>query len=266
MRNCRRFTTVHSVGAALFGTVFEVEGSGRDGQVLVVCEHASRRLPDTLGDIGLSPDQLESHIAWDIGAAGLAKELSLKLNGPLVRGAISRLVYDLNRPPEAHDAIPVQSEATVIPGNRDLSTAERVARVEQIYRPFEAALDMEIRQRPRLKALVTVHSYTPVWFGDPREVEIGILCGRDPRLAELVLHAAREAAPHRDIRLNAPYGPQDGVAHTLDRHGAGNDLPSVMIEIRNDLIADEAHQAGLAADLASWVRTAVTSLKAGAAL
>ncbi|MDJ0857770.1 MAG: N-formylglutamate amidohydrolase [Dinoroseobacter sp.] len=250
----------------MFGTVFEVEGSGRDGQVLVVCEHASRRLPNTLGDLGLSPVHLESHIAWDIGAMGLAKELSKKLNGPLVRGAISRLVYDLNRPPEAHDAIPVQSEATVIPGNRNLSASERAARVEQIYRPFEAALDATIQTRPGLEALVTVHSYTPVWFGDPREVEIGILCGRDPRLAERVLRVAREAAPHRDIRLNAPYGPEDGVAHTLDRHGAGNDLPSVMIEIRNDLIADDARHTALATDLAGWVRTALASLKEGAAL
>lgn len=250
----------------MFGTVLEVEGSERAGQFLVVCEHASCQLPEQLGDLGLSPEDRQSHIAWDIGASGVARELAVRLGGPLVSGAISRLVYDLNRPPWAHDAMPVQSEATVIPGNRGLSKAEREARVEHVYRPFEAALDGAIRQRPGLDALVTVHSFTPVWFGEPREVEIGIVCGRDERLAERVIRVARDAAPDRDIRLNVPYGPEHGVAHTLDRHGASNGLPSVMIEIRNDLIADEANHAALAADLAGWVRTAVASLKEGAAL
>lgn len=244
----------------------EVEGSERAGQYLIVCEHASRRIPENLEDLGLGPEHLESHIAWDIGASGVARELAVRLGGPLVSGAISRLVYDLNRPPSAHDATPAQSEATIIPGNRGLSTAEREARVEHVYRPFERALDAAIRQRPGLEALVTVHSFTPVWFGEPRDVEIGIVCGRDARLAERVLHVARDAAPGRDIRLNVPYGPEHGVAHTLDRHGAANGLPSVMIEIRNDLIADEANHAALAADLAGWVRTAVASLKEGAAL
>ncbi len=249
----------------MFGTVVEFEGCGRDGPFLIVCEHASCRLPEELSNLGLAAEHLESHIAWDIGASGLASALARRLGGPLVRGAISRLVYDLNRPPEAHDAIPARSEDIPIPGNGNLSTSERAQRVDQVYRPFEAALDGAIRQRASLEALVTVHSFTPVWLGEPRDVEIGILCGRDTRLAERVLGIAQASAPDRDIRFNEPYGPQDGVAHTLDRHGAANDLPSVMIEIRNDLISEEEEREAIAEELAGWVQAATASLNEGRA-
>ena len=218
----------------------------RSGQsdILLVCEHASRRIPRTLGTLGLDPVALEAHIAWDPGALAVAERLSAQLDATLVKQNFSRLVYDCNRPPHSPDAMPVVSEVYEIAANRALGDEERQARIDEIYRPFQSALAEVIASRIQAgqgTVLVTIHSFTPVYKGVQRAVEIGILHDRDQRMADRMLELAEDDKSYL-TRRNEPYGPADGVTHTLCEHGLANNLPNVMIEIRNDLIADEKGQ------------------------
>ena len=208
---------------------------------VLVCEHASNRVPKQLGNLGLSADELQKHIAWDIGAEGVSRLMSRLLDAPLVLQRYSRLVFDCNRPPEAVDAMPEMSETTAIPGNKGLSAADKMARVEAIYRPFHGGLAHMLDQRAcegRATSLVTIHSFTKVYKGKERAVELGILFDRDARIADRLI----KAFPKVDVRLNEPYGPKDGVMHTVNLHAAPRGIKSVMIEIRNDRIANERGQ------------------------
>lgn len=242
-----------------FGTVAHVDDR-EGGDVVVVCEHASNRMPAGLGGLGLAPELLTSHIAWDPGALGLARAIGEAFDAPLVHGGVSRLVYDCNRPPEAPDAIPEMSEIHPIPGNRALSPADRAARAT-IHQGFHARLGAVIEAR-RPALMVTVHSFTPVYRGAARAVEIGVLHGRDPAFARAMM-ATRPADGGRDIRLNEPYGPEDGVAHTLDLQGAARGLANVMIEVRNDLLATPEAEREIAALLAPWIERARSAADAG---
>lgn len=226
---------------------------GTGAEVIVVCEHASPRIPEGLQGLGLSDAARLSHIAWDPGALDLARMMAAQTGATLVHGGISRLVYDCNRPPEAASAIPVRSEIFDIPGNVALTAKARQARVDAIYRPFHDRLAERIRAlRPFLALMVTVHSFTPVYMGQRRAVDIGILHGKDPAFAEAMMRSAPQDAG-LVIRLNEPYSAADGVAHTLDMHGAVNGLANVMLEVRNDLIATEAQQARMAQLLIQWI-------------
>ncbi len=241
----------HDLGPEL-GDVLHVCPAGPEARVIVVCEHASNRIPAALNGLGLAPGLAESHIAWDPGALPVARALSERLSAPLVHGGISRLVYDCNRPPEAADAIPPVSEIHEIPGNRGLIESERQMRIAEVYDPFRASLAEEIARYRNLSLLVTVHSFTPVYRGEHRTVELGLLHGTDPRFAAAMAEAP-PAGWRFDTRINEPYGPADGVTHTLDLHGPPNGLMSVMLEIRNDLIATEEDQAAMAAALGDWI-------------
>lgn len=246
-----------------FGQVAEVACTTPSPSVLVVCEHASNRIPDGLHSLSVSPEVQRSHVAWDPGALGVARALSQRLPSVLVHCTVSRLVYDCNRPPDAPSAIPERSERYDIPGNRGLSAGGRAQRVDGVFRPFSDALAHQIKaHRASLQAMVTVHSFTPVYDGVARAVDLGILHGQDARLAHAMMDQPPHGVPY-DIRLNAPYGPSDGVAHTLDTHGTGNGLRNVMIEIRNDLIATAEAQEAMGALLAGWIE-AVLASEAGA--
>ncbi len=246
-----------------FGQAVQVTEASPDARTLIVCEHASCRIPASLGDLGLPSDVLCSHIAWDPGALGVAFELAKIMDAPLVHGQISRLVYDCNRPPEAHDSIPARSEVHDIPGNADLSDAERQARIDQVYVPFRDHLSGEITaRRGHLDLMVTVHSFTPVYHGAPRPVELGILHGRDDRFAQAML-AAKPAEFEYDVRLNEPYAASDGVAHTLDIQGVNNGLLNVMLEIRNDLITTADDQTAWATVLAPWLHATLAGFAEG---
>jgi predicted N-formylglutamate amidohydrolase len=218
------------------GSPFEaVKTLGPPGRAafLLLCEHASNDFPDVFGTLGLDAQVRQSHVAWDPGALALAKRLSADFAVPLVHGAVSRLCYDCNRPPEALDSIPERSEVFDIPGNRELSAQQRAARAQAIYFPFLAAVDAAVAEA-RPGAIVTIHSFTPVYFGTPRAVEIGVLFDADTRLAEALL--AQDWGGY-DVRGNEPYGPDDGVTHSLKLHAVSRGLPNVMIEVRNDLLA-----------------------------
>ncbi|WP_411033038.1 N-formylglutamate amidohydrolase [Shinella sp. BYT-45] len=225
------------------GEPVALENVAARGWVILVCEHASRQLPKSLGTLGLSEEALASHIAWDPGALGVSRRMAGMLDATLVFQRFSRLAYDCNRPPESPAAMPEKSEVYDVPGNSGLDRAAREARTEAFYLPFRDTLSRLVRNRieaGRPPVIVTMHSFTPVYFGKPRAVEIGILHDADTRLADAMLMAGAHG-PY-EIRRNEPYGPEDGVTHTLREHGLSNGLPNVMIEVRNDLIKDEAGQ------------------------
>lgn len=220
-----------------------------DGEFVIVCEHASNYIPPEYNSLGLQEDVLEKHIAWDPGALAVAQTMSKLLDAPLVEQCISRLVYDCNRPPEAHNAMPVQSEIFEIPGNRGLTQKERDERIANIYVPFRKALSSCLDQKISEglnPVVITVHSFTPLYKGEKRDVEIGLLHDQDDRFAKGLIKSFSLEANHYDLRLNEPYAPIDGVTHTLTEHALPRGLMNVMLEIRNDLISDEKSQEKLA--------------------
>lgn len=228
--------------------------------VLILCEHASRHIPDELNRLGLSEEAANSHAAWDPGALGVAERLAEILPAVLVFGKVSRLVYDCNRPPEAESAIPEQSEIYDVPGNKDLSSDAKDERRKSVYAPFKAAVEEQIdAHRATLDLMITVHSFTPVFHGKKREVELGILHGRDDMFARQMMECSPSDGPY-ETRLNEPYAASDGVAHSLDLYGAENDLPNAMIEVRNDLIENPEAQRKMAEYLASWISAARETL------
>ncbi len=237
VKGCEGAALVSSLLDGEDGPVILLNEAGRSRYVLI-CEHAANRIPRKLGNLGLDPTDLSRHIAWDLGAERVARVLSRLLDAPLVLQRYSRLAYDCNRPPESPDAMPVMSETTRIPGNENLPAVDRLARIQAIYRPFHAAVAelLDARAAHRQDTIVvSIHSFTPVYKGKPRTVELGILFDRDPALAHLLI----KGFPNIAARLNEPYGPADGVLHTLNLHASPRGLRHAMIEIRNDLISDE---------------------------
>ncbi|MBD9541461.1 N-formylglutamate amidohydrolase [Ensifer sp. ENS04] len=242
---------------SLDGSPVAIENSDARGDFLFVCEHACNRLPQSLGTLGLSPEGLESHIAWDPGALAVAQMLSRKLDGTLIYQRFSRLAYDCNRPPDSPAAMPTVSEVYAIPGNCELPDDERQARIDEIYSPFRNAVAEFVRSRQsagRSPVLITIHSFTPTYFGKPRAVELGILHDSDRRLADQMLKLLTlDEAPYV-IRRNEPYGPDDGVTHSLVEYGVKLGLANAMLEISNALVCTKKGQRSVASFLAALLK------------
>ena len=229
-------TMLPSILAPDDGPVAEVINPSAASSICLVCEHASRYIPASLHRLGLDTHQQQSHAAWDIGALALTRALAGRLDAAAVVARVSRMVYDLNRAPEATDAIVARTEDTDIPGNCGLGDAERAQRYEELSPPFHDMVQAMLDRAPGVPVLVTIHSFTPVWKGVRRDVELGILHDSDDRLARAMLAAA---PPGIDARLNEPYAPKDGVTHTLKLHALPRGILNVMIEVRNDLLGDD---------------------------
>jgi predicted N-formylglutamate amidohydrolase len=241
--------------------------AGAPAPFLFVCEHASNYIPPVLGGLGLGDALQRAHIAWDPGALGVARGLLAHLGGRLVSATVSRLVHDCNRPPDSSGAMVATSEGHQVPGNRGLDPGTRARRVRAAYLPFHARLSEEIALMlvsGIAPVMVTVHSFTPAWFGTPRQVELGVIHDADNRLAEAVLAEAL-ARTELVAALNDPYSAADGVTHMLRRHALPYGLPNVMLEVRNDLIADPSAQAAMAERLAPALIAALAGLREGAA-
>ena len=218
----------------------------------LTADHAGRAIPRRLGTLGLSETERERHIAWDIGIAGVTERLSALLDATAVLQTYSRLVIDCNREPGHATSIPEISELTEIPGNHGLALQDREARRCEIFTPYHdriAALLDAREAADRRTVLIAMHSFTPVFKGEPRSVEIGVLYNRDDRMARIMLDLLRA---ERDLVVgdNAPYAITDTSDYTAPVHGETRGLPHVEIEIRQDLIAEPAGQAAWAERLA----------------
>jgi predicted N-formylglutamate amidohydrolase len=262
MTQASRKTADLSSAATAEQPVAVMENPQGRSPILLICEHASNRLPARYGTLGLGSTELESHIAWDPGALGVAKELSRLLDAPLIHATVSRLVLDLNREPTAPDSIWTLSEHTTIPGNLDLDSSERAIRVREVYDAFHNAVDVFVNARRasgQLTAIVSIHSFTPVYRDVPRPWQIGLIFDRDERYARSV-EAGLNEDPALVVGMNEPYSPADRVFHTLERHAERRGLPPLMIEIRNDLIRTQDGQALWAHRLAPLLREGARTL------
>ncbi|MFZ1660483.1 MAG: N-formylglutamate amidohydrolase [Paracoccaceae bacterium] len=251
--------------ASMDDPVFTMENRDGASNILLVCEHASNHFPKAFGTLGLGAADRQAHIAWDPGALGLAKGLAARLDAGLFHANVTRLIYDLNRPPNAAGSMPAKSEVYEIPGNAAIGPAERLARTEAVYLPFHGALHAEIARRIALgrpPVIVTIHSFTPVYFGKKRAVEFGVIHDADPSYALAVVQAAK-AAGGLKTELNEPYSAADQVTHTLRLQATPYGLTNVMLEIRNDLIATPQAEQAMADKLAPVLRSALSELQRG---
>ncbi|HEY1721131.1 MAG TPA: N-formylglutamate amidohydrolase [Magnetospirillaceae bacterium] len=207
--------------------------------LLLVCDHASPRIPYGLRDLGLPRAEIERHIGWDIGAAEVTRRLADELRATAVLSGFSRLVIDCNRSTDDPTSIPAVSDETIVPGNAMLTAVEREHRAQAWLHPYHRAIDKHLTRLERIHpvaAVISIHSFTPVLNdGAPRPWSVGILWNRDPRLAPLVMTALR--AKGLQVGDNEPYSGH-GPAYTIDTHAAVHGRPHITFEIRQDLISD----------------------------
>jgi predicted N-formylglutamate amidohydrolase len=239
----------------------EVGRQGKSNFVIVV-DHASRRIPRRLKDLGLPEAELRRHIAWDIGALGVARQVAAALDAPLLAQNYSRLVIDCNRDPKVPSSIPLLSEASEIPGNVGLSEAEITARRVEIFEPYHRQVRELLDERAaagRPTILVAQHSMTNIYHGVTRPMHAAVLYNRDRRFAGLMLDMLRRE-PGLVVADNEPYFVSDDTDYTIPRHGEARGLPHVEIEIRQDLVSDEAGQTEWARRISQALRNAEQAL------
>jgi predicted N-formylglutamate amidohydrolase len=221
--------------------ILRPEGKGR---FIILCDHASNRIPVELDNLGLPESELERHIAWDIGAAGITTELSDIFDAPAILCGTSRLAIDCNRQLHAHDLIPEVSDGTTIPGNRNLSEAARQLRIEQWFEPYHAAVESVIadREARRLPSIaLSVHSMTPWLAGTARVWQIALSSHHDRSLVEPMLEDLRRPG---DVTVgdNQPYDLDPAVDYSIPFHAMRRRMPYLQVEFRQDEVADTAGQ------------------------
>jgi predicted N-formylglutamate amidohydrolase len=216
---------------------FTILNAASERPVLFVCDHASRRFPRSLGDLGLDPVARRSHLAFDIGAGRLTRGLATELQATAVLAGYSRLIVDCNRDLLDADAFLEFGDGVAVPGNRNLTEAQRTARAAALYWPYHRAIEDQLR---RLKstgsspAVISIHSFTPVLNGVSRPWEIGVLWDADTRIAGLMIEGLQQAG--FIVGDNEPYSGKAPQDFTVDRHAETAGLAHVGIEVRQDLV------------------------------
>lgn len=247
--------SAHALLTARDPAPFVVHHADGTSPFLLTCDHAGRRVPERLGDLGLPASDLQRHIAWDIGAQAMATVMAEALDAWLICQTYSRLVIDCNRPLTSLTSIPTRSEDTDIPGNGDLDQAAIEARRREIFQPYHQRTVEEFERREREKRptlLVTAHSFTPVYLEQARPWQVAMLYQRDARLAHAMLEIAR-AEGRWCVGDNQPYAPTDTSEYAVPVHGEGRSLPHVEIEVRQDLLSNPAGQREWGERLARWL-------------
>lgn len=219
---------------------FEIIGGRADAGLVLIADHASNRVPDDLSDLGLPVAEFRRHIAWDIGVEALTRALAVRLDLPAVLSRFSRLVIDPNRGDDDPTLVMRLSDGAVIPGNAAIDEAERDRRIAAYWRPYDTAIRTTVDAgftAGRPPVIFSLHSYTPVWRGWSRPWHCGVLWDLDPRLPDLLIERLR-GDPTLVVGDNEPY---DGalVGDTLYRHGTRRGLAHAILEVRQDLIADD---------------------------
>jgi predicted N-formylglutamate amidohydrolase len=252
--------------ASLLPPAITINADGMSPFVLL-CDHASNRIPEEYGDLGLTPRERLMHIAWDPGALAVSRRLVELLDAPLVQSTVSRLVVDCNRWHDAPDLIPAVSERTEIAGNRGVGANERARRIADFHAPFHAAIERLLtarESRGQESVLVAMHSFTPVYRDVPRPWPIGLIHGADTGFTRGFYDALKAAEPDLNVGWNEPYAALNGVTFTLEHHGDGRRLQSTMVELRHDEILEPDGVARWAGLLARCLVTARSTLAAPA--
>jgi predicted N-formylglutamate amidohydrolase len=227
------------------------------GPLLFLCDHAGNVLPSGYGTLGLDPALFDTHIAYDIGAAHATRALADAFGAPAVLGVFSRLLIDLNRGPDDPTLVMQLSDGSIIPGNRGISAAEVGRRTAQFHAPYHQAIAAEIARLTN-SVLISMHSFTPVWKTAKRKWDIGVLWDADDRLAKPLMARLRQAG--FEVGDNEPYsGALEG--DTLNCHGTRAGLPHVLIEMRQDLVDNQAGAKTMAARLKPVLDAALADMK-----
>jgi predicted N-formylglutamate amidohydrolase len=240
---------------------FSVRNLGAASPFLLVGDHAGREIPRRLGGLGLGAGDMDRHIAWDIGVAGLGAALADRLGAAFIAQRFSRLVIDANRDPARADSIGEVSDGTAIPGNRALSPDDRAARRREVFAPYHARIAQELDARKgRPTVLVALHSFTPRMDGSDRPWRFGVLHMGDSPFCRAMLAALRAELGADIVGDNQPYR-MDEVDYTAPFHAIGRGLDYLELEVRQDLLADAAGQARVAALLARLLPAALGGLR-----
>jgi predicted N-formylglutamate amidohydrolase len=236
---------------------FEVLDGRPDSPFVIAADHAGRRIPRSLGTLGLTDAELETHIAWDIGIGGVSRELAARLGAFLITQTYSRLVIDCNRPLNAQSSIVQHSEYTVVPGNHSLNEADAETRAREVFHPYHHRIEAELARRDlalQQTVFIAMHSFTPCFKGFDRPWHCGVLYHRDTRLAHRLLTLLRREG--LEVGDNQPYHVCDQSDYGVPHYGEQRGNLHVELELRQDLITTEAQQLSWGELLARVIRQA----------
>jgi len=216
---------------------FEVRRTEGAGPFVIVCDHASSFVPGELNSLGLTKDDLARHIAWDIGAAGVAEILSERFDSPAVFCGVSRLVIDCNRHLDAEDLIPKVSDGTIVPVNCNLTPEDRAQRIKDYFEPYHTAIDTVLNGRDGA-IFLSVHSMTECLKGELRPWPVALSSYEDRSMADPLLKELRAFS----VGDNQPYDLDPKVDYTTPHHALRRGLRHLQVEFRQDEIANTAGQ------------------------
>ncbi len=241
-------------------SAFEVLRRDAAGAVLILCDHASNHVPAELNGLGLDAADLGRHIAWDIGAGGVARELSNLLDAPAILCGTSRLVIDCNRHPGAVDLIPEISDGTSIPGNQNLTRQAKQSRIERWFAPYHDEIEALLKARSPL--VLSIHSMTPVLAGVVRPWQMSLSSHTDRSIVDPLLRNLRGILGDAIVGDNQPYVLDPAFDYTIPFHAMRRNLPYLQVEFRQDEVADEKGQAAWAQRFAAALPSVLpTSLR-----
>ncbi len=221
--------------------------------VILLCDHATNHVPTAYDSLGLDDQYFEDHIAYDIGAEAVTRKICEMMGAPAVLGPVSRLLIDCNREEHHATLVPPVSDNIPIPANKDLTNTTITARKEAYYYPFHDACEKLVFDHVEagiVPLVIGMHSFTPTMNGEDRAWHVGFLWNEDPRLAQAMI-GLMERETDLVVGDNLPYSGTD-LYHTMQKHGADHGLPQTTLEIRQDLVDDDAKTtqwAALIADL-----------------
>lgn len=242
------------------GPAYALANGDGGSDVVLVCDHASHRVPRSLGTLGLAPDRLSEHIGWDPGAADVARHLSAALDAPLVSSGYSRLVIDCNRPLRSPQSIAEESDGVPIPGNLGLSSEQKALRASALFQPYHDAITRLLDdRRGRPTRLLSIHSFTPVLAGRARPWDVGVSARGERRLASRLVAELRSDPAGWTVGDDEPYPIDDELDFTIPVHVEARGLPGALIEIRQDGIDTPAGARDWAERLAEAIRRTKSS-------
>ena len=212
--------------------------------ILIICDHASRTIPRKLNNLGLSQQDLNKHIAVDIGTDKLGRYIGKALQASVILPGFSRLVMDLNRDPNCKTSIPKISDNIEIPGNKNLSASQKKSRFDEIYTPYHNEISTALKRikiNGRTPLIISLHSFTPEMDGIQRQTDIGILWEKNKRISHKVMKFLKAVCPGATVDENVPYSLLDApeLNHTIIHHNMNAEDKYLLFEIRQDLLSDD---------------------------
>ena len=224
---------------------YVIENEKGGARIVVICDHASNRIPKALGTLGVSAKDRKKHIAWDVGTEHIGRYIAQKTGAVYIHASYSRLVVDLNRGEKSNECMREVYDHIQVPGNTGLSAQHKKMRLDEIYDPYHAAIDALVTKRKkgkRLPLIISIHSFTPKMDGQKRPWQIGVLWNREERLAQRLISTLIAHNPRLIVGRNEPYSlkAKNVVKNTISTHAEARGLPYITLEFRQDLVNTKA--------------------------